>query len=84
MTEIRFRELYEGSGDELPIEFQILPNPTDIFEEKKAIEKVIQIEDMNMQSKNGGVGAGMFNKNSTVENLRSNGIDLSGLGNTDG
>ena len=41
MTEIKFRELYEGSGDELPKEFQILPNPTDIFEEKKAIEKVI-------------------------------------------
>ena len=85
MTEIKFRELYEGSGDELPKEFQILPNPTDIFEEKKAIEKVIQIEDMNISSKNGGVeGAAMLNKNSTVENLRSNGIDLSGLGNTDG
>ena len=41
MTEIKFRELYEGSGDELPAEFKILPNPTDIFEEKKAIEKII-------------------------------------------
>lgn len=51
-TEIKFRELYDGKRtDELPHEFKVLPNPEDIFEEKRAIEKLIQIEDMNATSK---------------------------------
>lgn len=34
----------------MPAEFQILPDPTDIFEEKKAIEEVIKLEQQRAQT----------------------------------
>ena len=47
-TEVKFREWYDNNGaDELPLEYLILPNPAEIFEEDKARDKIIEIQDMN-------------------------------------
>jgi hypothetical protein len=43
-TEIKFREWFDAM--DVP-EFKILPNPSSLFQEEKAIEKIEQIETNN-------------------------------------
>ena len=45
-TEIKFKELYE---DHIPKEFDLLPDPTKVFEEEKAIEEIVE----NFEKENG-------------------------------